>query len=128
MKNIRPIRTEEDLTWALAEVEKYFDKEPAAGTPEADRFDVLSTLIKAYEDEHWSIAPAHPIEVLTAFMEAKGYGQGDLASVLGSRSRASEILKRRRELTKDQIWTLHTAWGVPPDLLIQPYPVTKEVA
>ena len=47
MDNIRPIRNEADLTWALAEVEPYFIAPPRPGTPDADRFDVLTDLIAA---------------------------------------------------------------------------------
>lgn len=125
MMDIRPIQNEADLTWALAEVERYFDAEPDLGTPEAARFDVLTALIKAYEDEHWHIDAAHPVDALVAFMEAKGHTQSDLATVLGSKSRASEILNRKRELSKDHIWTLHSAWGIAPDLLIKPYAVDQ---
>src|SRR3546814_8973170 len=53
--DVRPIKTEADLDWALEEVKRYFDIPPPAGSPEADRFDVLSTLIEAYEDEHYPI-------------------------------------------------------------------------
>lgn len=58
--DIRPIRTEDDYDRALAEITAYFEKEPVPGTPDADRFDVLSALIAAYEDKHWSIEPADP--------------------------------------------------------------------
>jgi hypothetical protein len=55
MMDVRPIRTEADYDWALEQIEHYFDNEPELGTPEADRFDVLWTLIKAYEDQHYPI-------------------------------------------------------------------------
>jgi HTH-type transcriptional regulator/antitoxin HigA len=55
MINIRPIRTEADCDWALAETERYFDHEPERGTPEAARFDLPASLIEAYENEHWAI-------------------------------------------------------------------------
>jgi antitoxin component HigA of HigAB toxin-antitoxin module len=54
--NIRPIRTEEDLTWALAEVEPYFLNEPQKGSEDAARFEILSDLIRAYEALHWNLA------------------------------------------------------------------------
>jgi len=53
--NIRPIRTEADYDWALGEIEPYFAYEPAPGTPEAERFDALATLIEAYEARAWAI-------------------------------------------------------------------------
>ena len=57
--DIRPIKNEQDLTWALAEVETYFLNEPEAGTAEATRFDILVGLIQGYEARHWAIdAPA----------------------------------------------------------------------
>ena len=55
MKDIRPIRTEEDYDWALAEVAKYFDLQPEVGSKDGDRFDALSKLIEAYEDRHYPI-------------------------------------------------------------------------
>jgi HTH-type transcriptional regulator/antitoxin HigA len=51
--NVRPIRTEADYDWALKEIARYFDVQPKPGTAEGDRFDVLATLIEAYEEKHW---------------------------------------------------------------------------
>ena len=121
MMNIRAIRNEEDYSWALAEVEQYFDLEPEDGSPEAERFDVLSTLIEAYESKHWPIEAADPVETLRAVMEARGFSQSDLADLLGSRSRSSEVLNRKRELTKEQVWVIFHKWNVPAELLIRPY-------
>ena len=69
MKNIRAIRTEADYDWALAEIERYFPKEPRSGSPAAERFDVLSALIEAYEAKHWPIEPADPIDAIRYKME-----------------------------------------------------------
>lgn len=120
MRDIRPIRSEDDLAWALAEVEKYFDAEPEIGSEEGDRFDVLSDLIEAYENRHHPTAPSEPITFLKNFMEMTGRTQADLAKLLGSRSRASEILNRKRLLTVDQIAVLAGEWRVPAELLITP--------
>jgi HTH-type transcriptional regulator/antitoxin HigA len=57
MNNIRPIRTEADYNWALAEIEQYFENEPTLGSPESDRFEMLATLIEAYEAQYWPIGP-----------------------------------------------------------------------
>jgi HTH-type transcriptional regulator/antitoxin HigA len=119
--DIRPIRNEADYDWALAEIEQYFDKEPARGTPEADRFDVLGDLIAAYEAKHWPIEHADPVEVIAYRMELGGFQTKDLAEVLGSKSRASEILNRKRAITLDMARKLHDAWGIPAEVLIRPY-------
>lgn len=123
MKEIRPIRTQADLDWALGEIEPYFDAPPAAGSEEADRFDILSDLIEAYENRTVALAAADPIDVLTFYMETTGRTQSDLADVLGSRSRASEILRRKRALTLDMINSLRREWHIPADCLVEPYPL-----
>ncbi|HVY57269.1 MAG TPA: hypothetical protein VHA77_05405, partial [Xanthobacteraceae bacterium] len=55
-----PIRGEADYEKALAEIERYFDREPAPGTPEAARFDALAAALAHYDDEHWPIAGEAP--------------------------------------------------------------------
>ncbi len=118
--DIRPIHTEADYDWALAEVAAYFDKEPMVGTPDADRFDVLSTLISAYEDKHWPIEPSDPVTTIRETMILRGLGQSDLATLLDSRSRASELLSGQRSITMAQAWMLHAQWGIPAEALIRP--------
>ena len=121
MKNIRAIRTEADYDWALAEIEQYFLKEPEPGTTAAERFDVLAALIEAYEAKHWPIEPADPIEAIRYRMEVSGLKQTDLAELLGSASRASEILNRKRPLTTEMVYRISRKWNIPADSLVRPY-------
>jgi HTH-type transcriptional regulator / antitoxin HigA len=121
--NIRPIKREEDLDWALKEIERYFDNPPRPDSPEADRFDILATLIEAYENVHYPIEAPDPVTALKAHMETTGHSQGDLADLLGSRSRASEVLARRRALTLPMIAKISGAWHLPADLLVKSYPL-----
>jgi HTH-type transcriptional regulator / antitoxin HigA len=125
MKNIRPLRTEADYDWALAEVEPYFDDPPAKGTAEADRFDVLAAVIEAYEAKHWPIEPADPIDAIRYRMQIAGYTQADLARLLGSRPRASEIMNRKRALTLPMAYKLHREWNIPAETLIRPYHLAR---
>jgi HTH-type transcriptional regulator/antitoxin HigA len=119
--DIRPIRSDSDLRWAIAEVAPYFENPPPQGSADADRFDVLSDLIEAYENRHFSAVKLEPVDFLNSFMEMTGRSQADLGEVLGSRSRASEILHRKRALTVDMIFKLNEAWGVPAECLVKPY-------
>ena len=119
--DIRPIKTEEDYNWALAEVEAYFDDEPDVGSEAGNRFEILVTLIAAYEDQHYKIEAPEPVEMLKAHMAMTDRKQADLAKLLGSASRASEVLNRKRALTVDMIHRLHHEWGIPSDCLIAPY-------
>ena len=118
---VQPIRSEADYDTALEEIAVYFEQEPEPGSAEADRFDVLAALVKAYEDERWPIEAAHPLAAIRTVMEMRGYTQADLARVLGSRSRASEVLNRKRHLTLEMAWALNRKWGIPAESLIRPY-------
>jgi HTH-type transcriptional regulator / antitoxin HigA len=69
MDNIKPIKTDADLAWAIGEIEPYFDAPPTPGTPEADRFDVLADLIEAYENRYFPVDELEPVAMLRAFMQ-----------------------------------------------------------
>lgn len=114
--DVRPIRTEEDHRAALAEIEALWNAAP--GSPEDDRLDVLATLVNAYEEERFPIAASTPVEVVKEVMNARGYTQKDLAEVLGSAPRASEILSGRREFSLQHIRALATRWRIPAGALI----------
>ena len=126
MDNIRPIKTEADYDWAIAEISSSFEHQPEVGSPEGDRFDVLSTLIEAYEDAHYPIIAPDPVEAISAYMEMAGLKPVSLAEIVGSRSRASEILSRKRSLTMDMVYKLHEQWHIPAEVLIKPYHLAHE--
>jgi HTH-type transcriptional regulator/antitoxin HigA len=119
--DIRPIRTEVDYDAAIAEIERLWGAEP--GTDDGDKLDILATLIEKYENEHWPINTSRvdPIDMLNYLIEEGGHTQADLAELLGSRSRASEILGRKRALTVEMIFKISEGWKVPAELLIRPY-------
>jgi HTH-type transcriptional regulator/antitoxin HigA len=125
MTDIRPLRTEADYDAALKAIEPYFVDEPEPGSTEADRFDLLALVIADYERRHWEIEPPDAPDLLRAEMEAKGYKPSDLAALLGSELRAKEVLDRRRRLTLEQAWKLHTQWRLPTEALIRPYPLRR---
>lgn len=117
--DVRALHDEADYDWALAEVARYFETPPRKGTPDADRFDVLADLIEAYEQRRWPIEPAEPVDAIRFAMELKGLTQADLGRLLGSRSRASEVLSGRRALTPRMMSKLHRSWGVPAESLLK---------
>lgn len=121
MRNVRPLRSEDDYDWALAEIARYFDKPPRPGTADADRFDLLAAVIEAYEAKHWAIEPADAIDAIRYRMETGGYTQADLARLLGSRPRASEVMNRKRALTIPMAYKLYREWNIPAEALIRPY-------
>jgi HTH-type transcriptional regulator/antitoxin HigA len=99
---IHPIRNDDDLAAAIREIEKLWGA--AVGTEEGDKLDILSTLVEKYEDSRWpNIDISDPIDLLNYAIEELGHSQAELAELLGSRSRASELLNRRRPLTVEMI-------------------------
>jgi HTH-type transcriptional regulator/antitoxin HigA len=116
---IHPIRNEEDHAAALREIERLWGA--AAGTEAGDKLDILATLVEKYEDSRWpNIDASDPIDLLNYAIEELGHSQAELAELLGSRSRASELLNRRRPLTVEMIYKISESWKIPADLLVRP--------
>lgn len=126
MDNIRPIKSEADYEWALGEIEAYFENEPEVGSVDGDRFDVLATLIKAYEDRHYPIEAPDPVEAIRGYMELAGLKQVALAKLVGSPSRASEILNRKRPLTTEMVFKISRDWPIAAEVLVRPYHLATE--
>lgn len=119
--NIKPIRTKKDYAAALARIKKLMDAK--AGSAAGDELDVLVTLVEAYEEKHFPIDDPDPVEAIKHRMEALGMERKDLEPILGSRSRVSEILNRKRKLSIDMIRNLHEQMGIPASALIKDYEV-----
>lgn len=114
---IRPIRTEQDYDAALARVETLM--EAVRTEDEDDELDVLATLIELYEDSRFPMDAPDPIAAIKFRMEQMGKSQSDLAPILGSRSKVSEVLSGKRELTLKMIRALHEHLQIPADVLIR---------
>jgi HTH-type transcriptional regulator / antitoxin HigA len=113
---IRPIRTPEDHDAAIARLAELWSAAP--GTDEGAELDALATLIDTYETRILQIPAAKPHDVLRYAVNEMGRSQADLARLLGSRSRASEVLSGRRALTLEMIRAIGNAWKIPVQLLI----------
>jgi len=116
---IKPIKTKKDYQAAMNRLDAIFDSKP--GTSTGDELEILTMLIEKYEDEHVQIDYPDPIEAIKFRMEQMGYTQNDLAKVVGLKSRASELLNKKRKLTLDMIRKLHISLSIPTDVLIQEY-------
>lgn len=121
--DIRPIKTDADHAAALEEIDRLWGAEE--GTPEGDKLDVLVTLVEAYEAKRWPIEACDPIDYLKGMMEMQGRTQSDLAELLGSRARASEVLARKRYLTKGMIERIAALWHISAAPLLKPYKLAK---
>jgi HTH-type transcriptional regulator/antitoxin HigA len=117
--NIKPIKTEQDYQNALKRLEAIFDAK--AGTTEGDELEILGLLIDDYENKHFPIDLPDPIEAIKFRMEQLGYTQNDLSKILGQKSRASEILNKKRKLSLEMIRKLNLTLNIPTNVLIQAY-------
>ena len=116
---LKPIKTEKDYFQTLERLEEIFDAKP--GTKEGDELEILGILLEKYENEHFPIGLPDPIEAIKFRMEQLNYSQNDLAEVIGLKSRASEILNKKRKLSLDMIRKLTEKLHIPSEVLIQAY-------
>lgn len=114
--NIRPIKTEGDYDFAISRIEALWGAK--RDTPEGDELDLLATLVEAYEMKHYPIAPPDPIDAIKFRMEQMGMTNADMVQYLGSQSRVSEILNRKRSLTLGMIKALYKGLKIPAESLL----------
>ncbi|TAL33490.1 MAG: hypothetical protein EPN97_09410 [Alphaproteobacteria bacterium] len=118
---IKPIRTAKDYKAALARVEKLMSAKKKS--PEGDELDIIATLVEAWEEKHFPIGKPDPVAAIEHRMESLGLTRKDLVPILGSKSRVSEILNRKRKITMEMARNLHAKMGIPAEMLIKDYEV-----
>jgi HTH-type transcriptional regulator / antitoxin HigA len=116
MNTLKVLRSESAYKAALERFEKLLNARK--GSPGYDERDVLAVLIERYEDEHHRIDPPDPREAIKFRMEQAGLSRKDLAPHLGGKSKVSEVLSGKRELTLSAVRALHKHLGIPADVLI----------
>lgn len=114
--NIRPIKTEQDYQNAIRRIEELWGAKK--DTPQGDELDLLATLVEAYELHHFPIAPPDPIDAIKFRMEQMDMTTSDLVKYLGSQSRVSEILNRKRKLSLKMIKSLYKELNIPAEVLL----------
>lgn len=117
--NINPIKTKKDYNEALTRIEQLMDAK--RNTLDADELDILATLVEAYEERHFPIESPDPIAAIEHCMEALGFTRKDLEPILGSKSRVSEVLNKKRKLSMDMVRNLNEKMGIPAQALIKDY-------
>ncbi|MDZ7764696.1 MAG: ImmA/IrrE family metallo-endopeptidase [Melioribacteraceae bacterium] len=119
MEVIKLIKTEKEYEAALEEVERLIDIDPKLGTNNYDKLELLSHLISEYEDEHYPIDLPDPIEAIKFRMDQQNLTQKDLIPYIGSASKVSELLNKKRPLSLNMIRALHKGLGIPAEVLLQ---------
>ncbi len=113
------INTDAEYEAALAKIEDLIDFDPDAETPEAEQLNLLTLLVQDYESRMFQISMPDPIEAIKFRMEQQNLIQRDLVPFIGSRSKVSEVLSGKRQLTLSMIRSLHAGLGIPAKILLQ---------
>ena len=116
---VKLIKSKKDYKVALERLELIFDSKK--GTKEGDELELLSIIINDYESRVFPISNPDPIEAIKFRMEQMGFEQNDLANIIGLKSRASEILNKKRKLTLEMIRKISSVMNIPTEILIQNY-------
>ena len=114
--HIQPIRSDKDLRKALDRLSVLMSIEHRSQAEE-DEYEVLGTLVEAYEDEHYPTPTPDPIEAIKFQMEQNSVTRADLASVIGSHKKVSEVLGGKRALTLRDIRALEDPLRLPASLM-----------
>lgn len=113
---IRPIKTENDYNVAIQRIEKLWGANK--NSPNGDELDLLTTIVEAYEIKHFPILPPDPVDAIIFRMEQMNMTKSDMAKYIGSQSRVSEILGRKRQLTLKMVKSLYKGLKIPAEILL----------
>lgn len=118
---LRPIKNEQQHEDALERVYTLMQKDIKPDSKESDDLEILSILIKEYEDKYYPIPHPNPLEAIKFRLEQMNMSEADLSEILGARSRKSEILSGKRKLSLSMIRRLTEKLNIPAEVLIQAY-------
>ncbi len=118
---LKPIKNNKSYEIALARIYELMQKDLKINSKESDELEILSILVKEYENEHYPIPKPKPLDAIKFRLEQLGMSESQLSSVLGYRSRKSEIFNGKRKLNLAMIRKLNEILHIPAEVLIQYY-------
>jgi HTH-type transcriptional regulator / antitoxin HigA len=120
LTTIKPkvIETEAENEFYLAEVSKLMQLGENLSPAQEQLLRLLVSLIENFEDQHYQLTPATPLEILTELIGEKGLKQKDLLPVFGSQGITSEVLNGKRSISKAHAKALGAFLKVLPALFL----------
>ncbi len=118
---LKPIKSNQQYELALARAYVLMQKTTKPDSKDSDELEILSILIKEYENEHYPVPKPNPLEAIKFRLEQINMSEAELSEILGYRSRKSEILSGKRKLNLAMIRKLNEKLQIPADVLIQAY-------
>lgn len=119
MTEIKIIKTKEDYDAALKLIEVLMANDPNPESDEGEKLSLLTTLVEDYESKVFSKSLPDPIEAIKFRMEQANLKAADLIPYFGTRSRVSEVLSGKRQLTLEMVRALEAGLGIPAKVLIK---------
>ena len=112
------LKSDAEYDAAIAEIERLLDDDVEAGSEGYDRLEFLSVLVEHFEDERYPMGGVTPQQAVTFMLEQRGMDRSELDDVMGGKSRVSEFLNGKRDLSKSQVERLRRLLGIPADVLL----------
>jgi len=118
LMDAKVIRSEEQHQEYLHEIQSLIALSPQSGSNAAERLELLTVLVEAYENQKFPIEAPDPVSAILFRMQEQGLRQADLVPYFGTRSRVSEVLSRKRPLTVNMIRALSSGLGISTETLV----------
>jgi HTH-type transcriptional regulator/antitoxin HigA len=96
----RVIKTEKENERIIAELEKMHTRGWPLAPEEEEWAELMTVLVQKFEEEHYPLGHATPLEALHVFMEDRGLRQKDMIPIFGSSSVASDVFNGKRSISK----------------------------
>ena len=118
---LKPVKNNRQYPQALERTYALMQRNNNPGSKESDELEILSILIKEYENELFPVPRPNPLEAIKFRLEQLNMSEVELSEILGNRSRKSEILSGKRKLSLTMIRKLNEVLHIPAQVLIQAY-------
>lgn len=116
--NVKVIKGNEDYDRAMARLDSLLDRNPAPGSEEENELELLALVIEDYERKIVPPAEVDPVDAILFRMDQAGLSRKDLVPYIGSPSKVSEVLSRKKRLSLTMIRKLHKGLGIPLESLL----------
>lgn len=118
---LKPIKNNQQYEDVLERVYMLMQKSIKPDSKQSDELEILSILVKEYENEYYPVPKPNPLEAIKFRLEQMNMSETELSEILGNRFRKSEILSGKRKLSLAMIRKLNETLRIPAEVLIQSY-------
>jgi len=114
----RVIKTQNEYDAAMARLSELMDMDFLPGSPEETELELLALVIEYYENSKIEKITPDPVGAILFRMDQQNLSKKDLVPLIGSISKVSEVLSRKRPLSLSMIRAIHKGLDIPADILI----------